>query len=815
MADRITPASRCPSCGRFVGPQGRCPYCGADVGRRMSVRIFQYGSLLLAIVGLAVLLFVARRSQVPVVDIGSLVGTMNWAYVRVEGVVSGQPTYDPEAQSLRFWVQDGTGEIMVSAYRSEAEALLAAGRVPVMGDGVAVEGTLRVREDFQYLVLNVPEHTEIRPAEPVDMAVAGVSGAPLYQRVRLRGVIREDRTPYEGLRILTLRDASGEIDVTLPLSATALGGPLPNAAVGQAVQVTGAVDQYRGSAQVSVGRGSDLLLLDETIGIAAERRIGELSADDVGSLCAVQGVIAEVNTFSAGVKYTLDDGTGTATLLLWQDLYDSLAEGEALAPGATIRAVGQVAEYRGELEIVPELPSDLEVLGAVQQPAAEWQLGQLDAGSVGRTVAVEGVLTSLRTFSAGVRGVLDDGTGTVTLLLWQDVYDALDDPARLAAGTVLRVEGEVAEYRGELEVVPRAAGDVAVVGSVELPAEERAIGQIGADDVGQTVQVAARIGQVTLFSAGVKYTLEDGTGTITLLVWQDLYEQLTDAAGLAEGSWVSVRGEIDEYQGELEIVPQVPADVAVTHSGPIAQTTATPAPGLPPAPGASAEPTVTTVPTATVPTATATPPPAPKPTRQPTPAVETRAIGAIGAGDVGRTLQVARAGIADVQYFSRGVRYTLSDASGSIVLLLWQDVLEEIPERYDLFAGSQVRVSGEIDEYQGTLEIVPRAGADVTVLERGERAPVEERGTGAVTAADEGRIFVVSGTVARTESNGWLKLWLDDGSGELLVFVPERAVAYLPAGIGPGAGLRLRGEVDVYQGEIEIIPLAGADVEVQ
>jgi DNA/RNA endonuclease YhcR with UshA esterase domain len=621
-ADEHYPSHQCPSCGQFVGPYDRCPYCGADAGRRMAVRILKYGSLLLALLGLAVLLLVARHSQVPAVDIGSLAGTMNWAYIRIAGQVSRQPAYDPQARNLQFWVWDGTGEIMVSAYRSEAETLLAENRVPVMGDAVAVEGTLRVREDFQYLVLNVPDRVEIRPVVPVEMAIAQVNGAPLYQKVTVTGVVRADRTPYEGLRILTLRDASGQIDVTLPSAVAAPGSTFPAVAVGQVVQVTGAVDHYQGTPQVSLGRASDLLLVDEALAIAPSRRIGELSTGDIGSLDAVEGTISRISAFSAGVKCLLDDGSGTATLLLWQDLYDALPERDALARGATVRAVGQVSEYQGELEIIPELPSDVSI------------------------VAMSGATPATPT--------------PVPSPTWQPAPEPTPGP---------------------LETAPPAATDTAM----DLP-------------------------------------------------------------------------------------------------------TATP----PPAPS-----------------------PTPRPATPPTPTVETRTIAAIGSGDVGRPFTIARAGIANLTYFSRGIRYTLTDPTGSIVLLLWQDLLEEVPDRYDLFPGSQVKITGEIDEYQGELEIMPRRAADVAVVSHGERAPIEQRMADNITPSDEGRIFVVQGTVARTDSRQWLKLWLDDGTGQILIYVPERAVAYLPAGVGPGARLRVTGEVDIYQGEIEIIPLAGVDVEVR
>jgi DNA/RNA endonuclease YhcR with UshA esterase domain len=770
----------------------------------MAVRVFKYGSLVLAVVGVALLLLVARRITVPVVEIGSLSGTMNWAYVRVEGIVTRQPAYDAEAGTLRLWVGDGSDEIMVTAYRPEAELLMAEGLVPRMGDGVALEGTLRIKEEFQYLVLNVPQHTEVRPSEAVAVSIDELEGSPLYQRVTVRGVIRDERTPYEGLRILTLRDAGGEVEVALWTEAATLTGAWPELRVGQPVQVTGAVDRYEGQPQVSVGRASDVVMLEEEIALAPERRIGDLSTALAGELAVVEGMVVEVDAFSAGVKLTLDDDSGAVTLLLWQDLYDSLADRASLVEGARVRTLGEVAEYRGELELVPQLPADVTVLAAAERIVAERQLGELSTDDVGRTVGVEGVLESLRTFSAGVRGTLDDGTGTVTLLLWQEVYEGLADAASLVPGTVLQIEGEVAEYKGELEVVPQAPADVVVVGRVELPQEPLAIGQASTDDVGQSVLMEGRIAEVMPFSRGTRYSLDDGTGTIVLLLWQDVYDGLDDPAALTVGTRVLVRGEVAEYLGELEIVPQLPADLVVTGVEPTAQPTpqATDLVASTPTPQPTFQPTPQpTEPVANPPTSTRAP--------------EQRTIGSISAADVGSTFTIDRAGIAEVDYFSAGVQYVLEDGSGRITLLVWQNVMEEIEDRHDLFPGSQVRVAGEIDEYQGELEIVPRWGTSVQVLDRGERLPIEERSVGEISGSDEGRVFTVEGRVTRSEGDEWLQVWINDGSGELLIYVPTRVVEFLPEGVGVGARLRVTGEVDVYRGQLEIIPLAGADVEVR
>ncbi len=630
-ASPVETPGRCPSCGRFVGPYARCPHCGADVGQRLAVRTLKYGSLLLAVAGLAVLLLVAARSEVPVVRTGDLAATMNWAYVRIEGVVSRQPVYEPAAAdesaaaSLTFWVWDGTGEMMVVAYRTEAETLLERDLLPVMGDGVSLAGTLRLKEDFGYLVLNDAEQMEARFSETLAMLAAEINAGLRYQKVRLRGVIRETREPYEGLRVASLRDASGTIDLVLPEMALAARAGLPPLAVGQAVEVVGAVDLYRDTVQVSVGRPDDVVLLDEELQIAPSREISSLSTSDVGRLVAVEGNLSAIDPFSAGVKWILSDGSSTVTLLLWQDTYDALPPSARPGPGATVRAQGLVAEYRGELEIVPELPADIVVLAPPE---------------------------------------------------------ATPPPAPSAAPSS-----------------PEAA----------------------------------------------------------------------------------------------------PSPTSLPPALPSSSPTLRPLPGLTPSP---------------MPSATRPPGPQPSPSPPPTPAIETRAIAAITTADLGRTLTIERAGIADVDYLSKGVKFTLTDATGSIALILWQDVLEETPERHGLLPGSQVRVTGRIDEYEGELEIVPRAGEAVKVLDRGGRPPVEERAVAQITAADEGRIFTVQGTLTRIEGRGWLRLWLNDGSGEMLVFVPERVVTYLPTGLGPGTALRVTGEVEIYQGSLEIIPLAGADVEV-
>jgi hypothetical protein len=220
--------SHCPSCGRYVGPYPACPYCGARLSGRISLRIVKSTAILLATVGLAILWFAATRAEVPLVQIGQAGATMNMAYVRLQGHCTRAPSYDAKNETLSFWIEDDTGEMRVSAYRAETRQIIEGNRVPAPGDLVEVAGTLRVREDFPSLTVDVPEQLQITRAEPVDRAIGTIGPEDEYLRVRVRGQVHSVQEPYEGLTLITVRDGSGSIPVAVSADLVALNdGPPP------------------------------------------------------------------------------------------------------------------------------------------------------------------------------------------------------------------------------------------------------------------------------------------------------------------------------------------------------------------------------------------------------------------------------------------------------------------------------------------------------------------------------------------------------------------------------------------------------------
>ncbi len=553
--------THCPSCGRYIGPHEACPYCGARLAGRTSIRAVKIAAIALATVGLAALWFAATRAEVPLIQIGQAGAMMNMAYVRIEGCCTRAPSYNPESETLSFWIEDDTGEMYVSAYRAETRTIIEQSHVPALGDLVEVAGTLRVREDFLSLTINVPEQLRITRAEPVDRDIGTIAPEDQYLRVRVRGQVREIYEPYQGLTLITIRDGTGSIPIVVSEDLIALSPVSPTLPIGQPVEVVAAVSLYGDTPQLVPASVADVVPLSQAVPIAVEKQIGELTTTDVGQLVIVRGTVTEVDPFSAGVKLTLDDDTGTIILLLWQSVYDELPDPAALNVGAEVQAQGEISQYRGELELIPELTEDVQVL-VTAAPPAEMTVGVLSTGDVGRVVTLRGTLGLPDPFSAGLKFLLDDGTGQIILLLWSDVYESVAE--ELGAGTQVVVTGEIAEYRDELELIPRNGGEIQVtgVGAVPTPipatagVEARAIGDVTSADVETILLLTGILGEPEIFSAGVKFPLEDDTGTIILLLWQNIYETIPDADQLVAGARVEVVGQIEEYQGELEIIPE-------------------------------------------------------------------------------------------------------------------------------------------------------------------------------------------------------------------------------------------------------------------
>jgi DNA/RNA endonuclease YhcR with UshA esterase domain len=189
--------------------------------------------------------------------------------------------------------------------------------------------------------------------------------------------------------------------------------------------------------------------------------------------------------------------------------------------------------------------------------------------------------------------------------------------------------------------------------------------------VGEEVTVEGTVVDATSFSEGFKFTLDDGTRQIVLLLWHEVYDDCWDAAELNLGARVRATGQVSQYEGQLQIEPRLGGDVKAIE-GAVAQ--------------------------------------APR-----------REIGSISGADEGQRVML-EGKVVRTEGLPSAVKVFLGDegpaAQGEIVVFIWRNVLDRIADNTGLgTAGSRVRVVGTVQVYRSNLEIVPALPNDVTVLE--------------------------------------------------------------------------------------------------
>lgn len=577
----------CPSCGRFVGPIEKCPYCGAAIKKRIPIGYLRIACLILAVLGVAILVFAASGTATPITKIGDIGATMNYAYVRLNGTVTRGPIYDADAQALRFYVADDTGEIQAGAFRDVTQALLAAQKIPTVGDKITMEGTLRVRDDFSSFNLATADKVQIIPPNANKIKISDIGFDDEYQYIIVRGDVRDIRQPYQGLTLVTLGDASGEVDVALSGDIEKLHGALPAFELGDSVEARGIVTYFRDTPQILLRHPRDFQKLDADNTAATTIPIGAIDAARVNQRVQVQGVVTRVTKFSQGVRVTIADDSGAITLVLWQDLFDQIPNAGELQNGAQLQVLGKVSQYRGEFEIVPQRASDVKINAAVAQanatalpdataPAqntavpdaptatprptreptaapAQRTIASLSSADKDTPVVLNGTLTRVNPFSKGTRYTLDDTTGKLTLLIWSDVLEKIAFRDDLKPGAQVRVTGKVDVFNDTLEIIPANANDVELIAAAQIPQiETRAIGSIVASDVDQSVQVKGTIVDLADFSKGKYVTLQDDSGKIQITVFSDVLTTIQDK--LALGATATARGKVNLFRGKLEIV---------------------------------------------------------------------------------------------------------------------------------------------------------------------------------------------------------------------------------------------------------------------
>ncbi len=326
----------------------------------ISMRSLKALIVLLAIGSVIALYFATQGVRAPLVRISAIRPEMNFARVRVEGVVTNYASVAPQDGYLSFVLNEAATNqsIRVQAYRAVLPSLLSAGNVPVPGDRVSAEGTLRIRDDEPSLTINDASALEIARAEPRAIALNDIGDVPILTRISTQAQVRKIRTLTSAARALTMRDGNAEVDVLQPMSAPELYGEFVAPQIGEWLALSGTVGEFRAQRQILLTNAKDLTRLP----LSREfdfRAIANLLHEPAGQWVAARGTVTQINITSQLARITLSDADQNKITVTMFDAWHSVPFSQTLRVGDTLSAQGLLTEFRGAREIQPEIAADV------------------------------------------------------------------------------------------------------------------------------------------------------------------------------------------------------------------------------------------------------------------------------------------------------------------------------------------------------------------------------------------------------------------------------------------------------------------------
>lgn len=322
--------------------------------KQMGLKALRRAALAVAIGGLFLLHLYATHRELPLVRIGDITPLMNFATVRVQGVL------ESDARTLRsgsvlYVIDDGTGTLPLFLNRAPA------GKLPRAGSRVAATGSLGVGAGNK---IRMSGHTvelldgAVADTFVSDLKLSDITAEQKGERMTVCGRISKVWKPSPGSKAphkIVLEDSSGSLEVVHWFA------PELQVAVGDALEIRGTVDLYKDRLQLKVWEAADIQPLETEPANPGFLAVSGITAKMEKQIVSVQGVLGAPRSIPGGVVYPLDDGTGRISLLFW-DRKVSGEERDVLDEGVRVRVTAPVVVYKGRLELVPEDVGGFQIL---------------------------------------------------------------------------------------------------------------------------------------------------------------------------------------------------------------------------------------------------------------------------------------------------------------------------------------------------------------------------------------------------------------------------------------------------------------------
>jgi DNA/RNA endonuclease YhcR with UshA esterase domain len=331
---------------------------------------------------------------------------------------------------------------------------------------------------------------------------------------------------------------------------------------------------------------------------------------------------------------------------------------------------------------------------AVKATAASvTEIAAINDSLLNTTVEVQATIKSINRPREGSRAPyrvnIADDSGAINLIIWSDVFEVVESQYGLTPGQLISVRARVTEFRGEVQLTLRGAGDLKLLskagakstsdaGGAAAKSKDQAataLSKIDESMMGQEVSVQANITDVReprSERAPYIVTLSQDGSQLPLVYWSDIHE--TIGSQVRVGNVIRAKVQITEHRGNLQLKLRNARDFSVVAGGAAADS-------------GEAEANETAG------------------------GSETKSSGGmvkisnIKEDWVNRNVAVSGK-IVSSDAIGQGQRLLLRDDTGEIRVILWDNVLSRIPAA-EFKSGRTVSVSGRVKVYRGQPEIVP------------------------------------------------------------------------------------------------------------
>ncbi len=196
--------------------------------------------------------------------------------------------------------------------------------------------------------------------------------------------------------------------------------------------------------------------------------------------------------------------------------------------------------------------------GTIQARPGLTPIASIDENMIGMNTMISGQVIDLHESYNGhlfVR-VKDSSGGAITVPVFSSVRESLKDNIELLDN--VRITGEVELYNNELELLPRAASDITVI-----HAPYTSITDIDNELLGELVKIRAEITERRIVGSGsLLLTLSEGNNTLVAFVPASVANEEMFPE-VHTGYTARVSGLLQEYDGELELKVEDPANIGI------------------------------------------------------------------------------------------------------------------------------------------------------------------------------------------------------------------------------------------------------------